>query len=154
MKRTGAALGLALAALLCSASWAWVPKGDIKAERDGATKFKLTGTNCRGELDVKIKDKHLFQGFEGEGKNGDKKVEFKIKSVGLGDGWKIEGKIGDEVIEVRVKKKGLLEKEWSVTGKVGETKIDETIDGDWDVDPAIVAALVCMDCPVKKDKDK
>jgi hypothetical protein len=140
------------AVLVSTATWGWVPKGDIKAERDGLTKFRLKGTNCRGELDVTLEDKHLFQGFEGEGKNGDKKVTMKIKSAGLGEGWKIEGKIGDEIIEVRAKKKGVLDKEWKVTGKVGETKIDVTIDGDWDVDPVIVAALVCVDCPVKKDK--
>ncbi len=137
---------------LASSAFAWVPKSDIKAERDGATKFKLRGTNCRGDLNVTIEDKHLFQGFKGEGKNGENKVELQIKSAGIGDGWKIEGKVGDEVIDVRAKKKGMLEKEWSVTGKVGETKIDVTIDGDWDVDPAIVAALVCFDC--KKDDKK
>ncbi|HVZ94807.1 MAG TPA: hypothetical protein VG797_09890 [Phycisphaerales bacterium] len=136
---------VAMGFMLVATAFAWVPKKDIKAERDGATKFKLTGTNTNGKLDVKIEDKHLFQGFKGEGTNGEKKVTLEIKSAGLGAGWKIEGKIGDEVIDLRSQQQGALSKEWKVTGKVGERKIDETIDGDWDVDPAIVSTLVAFD---------
>ncbi len=137
----------AVAAVACVAAGAlaWVPKKDIKAERDGATSFKLTGTNSLGKLDVKIEDKHLFQGFKGEGTNGEKKVTVEIKSPGLGGGWKIEGKIGDDIIEMKANKEGVFSKEWKVTGKVGERKIEETIDGDWDVDPVIVATLVAFD---------
>lgn len=135
-----------LSLLLAASAWAWVPKKDIKAERDGLTSFKLTGTNSAGKLDVKIEDKHLFQGFKGEGTNGDKKVTLEIKSAGLGAGWKIEGKIGDEIIELRSQQQGVLSKEWKVTGKVGERKIEETVvEGDWAVDPAIVSTLVAFD---------
>lgn len=124
---------------------AWVPKHDIKAERRGLTSFALVGTNSIGKLDVSIEDKHLFQGFSAEGKNGDNKVEFTIKSAGIAAGWNIEGKNGDIIIELKAKQKGLLSKEWHVTGKVGDKEIDETITGNWDVDPAVEASLVAFD---------
>jgi len=137
-------LGSMVVAVAASAL-AWVPTQDIKAERTGATSFKLSGKNTIGELDVKIEDKHLFQGFKAEGKNGDNKVEFEIKSAGLGGGWNIEGKNGDIKIELKAKKKGAFSKEWGVKGKVGDKEIDETITGNWDVDPAIEASLVAFD---------
>lgn len=139
---------LAPVAVVCSlsvAAWAWVPKADIKAERDGATSFVIKGKNSIGDLDVKIEDQHLFRGFKAEGKNGDNKVEFSIKSAGLGAGWAIEGKNGDIVIDLRAKQKGPFSNEWGVTGKVGDKKIDETITGNWDVDPAIEASVVAFD---------
>lgn len=124
---------------------AWVPKQDIKAERRGLTSFAITGTNTIGKVDVSIEDKHLFQGFSAEGKNGDNKVEFQIKSAGIAGGWNITGKNGDITIELKAKQKGLLSNEWKVTGKVGDKDIDETITGNWDVDPAIEASVVAFD---------
>lgn len=134
-----------VALVTAAAALAWVPKQDIKAERKGLTSFALTGKNTIGTLDVSIEDKHLFQGFSAEGKNGDNKVEFTIKSAGIGAGWNIEGKNGTITIDLKAKQKGLLSKEWSVTGKVGDKSIDETITGNWDVDPAIEASLVAFD---------
>lgn len=134
-----------VALVTTAAALAWVPKQDIKAERKGLTSFALTGKNTIGTLDVSIEDKHLFQGFSAEGKNGDNKVEFTIKSAGIGAGWNIEGKNGTITIDLKAKQKGLLSKEWSVTGKVGDKSIDETITGNWDVDPAIEASLVAFD---------
>ncbi|MBL8746578.1 MAG: hypothetical protein JNK58_09520, partial [Phycisphaerae bacterium] len=128
-----------------AAALAWVPKQDIKAERRGLTSFALVGKNTIGTLDVSIEDKHLFQGFSAEGKNGDNKVEFTIKSAGIAAGWNIEGKNGTITIDLKAKQKGLLSKEWSVKGKVGDKEIDETITGNWDVDPAIEASLVAFD---------
>lgn len=145
MKTFSTFTAIAMTFVIAAAALAWVPKKDIKAERAGPASFKLTGTNTLGKLDVLIEDKHLFQGFKGEGTNGEKKVTLQIKSAGLGAGWKIEGKIGEEIIEMNAKQQGAFSKEWKVTGKVGERKIDETIDGDWDVDPVIVAALVAFD---------
>lgn len=138
---------LAPAAVVCvaAAASAWVPTQDIKAERRGLTSFALVGKNTIGDLDVKIEDKHLFQGFAGEGTNGENKVRLEIKSAGIGGGWNIEGKNGDIKIDLKARKKGLLDNEWRVEGKVGDKKIDETITGNWDVDPAIVAALVAFD---------
>jgi hypothetical protein len=124
----------------------WKPKAEIKAERTGPTTFKLSGKNCHGDLDVKLEDKNLFQGFKGEGKNGDKNVSMDIKSAGLGGGWDLTGQLGNDKIDVRAKKEGVLSDEWKVTGTVGDRKVDATIKGDWAVDPAIVAALACFDC--------
>lgn len=134
-----------IAFTVAAAALAWVPTQDIKAERRGLTSFGLVGKNTIGKLDVAIEDKHLFQGFSAEGKNGDNKVEFEIKSAGIGGGWNIEGKNGDIKIDLQAKQKGLLSKEWSVKGKVGDKEIDETITGNWDVDPAIEASLVAFD---------
>ncbi len=136
---------VAVVCTLAVSALAWVPTQKIKAERKGLTSFALTGENTIGKLDVSIEDKHLFQGFSGEGKNGENKVEFTIKSAGPAQGWNIEGKNGDIKIDLKTKQKGLLSNEWSVKGKVGDKEVDETITGDWDVDPAIVAALVAFD---------
>jgi hypothetical protein len=136
---------VALVCTLAAAALAWVPDKDIKCERRGPASFALVGTNSLGKLDVLIEDKHLFQGFSAEGKNGENKVEFEIKSAGLGAGWTIEGKNGDIKIELKAKQKGPFSKEWSVKGKVGDKEIDETVTGNWDVDPAIVASLVAFD---------
>lgn len=136
------------AAIVCActaAVLAWTPKQDIKAERKGLTSFALVGTNTIGKLDVAIEDKHLFQGFSAEGKNGENKVEFTIKSAGIAGGWNIEGKNGSIVINLKAEKKGLLSNEWKVEGKVGDRQISETITGNWDVDPAVEAALVAFD---------
>ena len=138
-------LGSVAVVAIAAAASAWVPKQDIKAERTGLTTFKLSGKNTIGELNVEIKDQHLFQGFKAEGKNGDNKVEFEIKSAGLAGGWNIQGKNGDIKIDLKAKQKGVLSKEWSVKGKVGKKEIDETITGNWDVDPAIEASLVAFD---------
>lgn len=134
-----------IALAVAAAAFAWVPTQDIKAERKGLTSFALVGKNTLGKLEVQIEDKHLFQGFSAEGKNGENKVEFTIKSAGLAGGWNIEGKNGEIKIDLKAKQKGLLSKEWSVTGKVGEKEIDETITGNWDVDPAVEASLVAFD---------
>ncbi|MDX2114448.1 MAG: hypothetical protein SFZ24_02340 [Planctomycetota bacterium] len=140
-RRAAACLLLASLSVLA----AWVPTHDIKAERRGLASFALVGKNSLGTLDVSIEDKHLFQGFAAEGKNGDNKVEFTIKSAGLAQGWNIEGKNGSIKIDMRAKQKGILANEWRVTGKVGDKEIDETITGNWDVDPAIEASLVAFD---------
>lgn len=145
MKYSSLTVPFALILTLTAAVCAWVPTQSIKAERRGVTSFALVGTNTIGKLDVSIEDKHLFQGFSAEGKNGDNKVEFTIKSGGIGAGWIIEGKNGDIKIDMRAKQKGLLSKEWHVTGKVGDTDIDVTTTGNWDVDPAIEASLVAFD---------
>ncbi len=134
-----------IVAALTISAFAYVPKKDIKADRDGLTKFKFTGTNTRGKLDVAVVDQHLFQGFNGTGTNGDAKVEFEIRSAGLLDGWKIEGKIGDERIELKCKKKSTFSKEWEVTGKVGTREIKETVSSEIDIDPAVQAALIAFD---------
>lgn len=136
---------IALVATVAATALAWVPTQDIKAERTGLTSFKFTGKNTIGPLEVTIEDKHLFQGFKGEGKNGENKVEFEIKAAGINAGWNIEGKNGDIKIDLKAKKKGLLDNEWEVKGKVGDKAIDETVTGNWDVDPAVVAALVAFD---------
>jgi hypothetical protein len=139
---------LAPVAVVCSlsvAAWAWVPKADIKAERSGATSFVIKGKNSIGDLEVKIEDQHLFRGFKGEGKNGSNEVKFEIKSAGIGSGWKIEGKNGDVVFDLNAKQKAPFSNEWNVTGKVGDKKIDETITGNWDVDPAIEASVIAFD---------
>ncbi len=145
MKNHPLTVAVALILTLTGVVCAWVPTQAIKAERRGLTSFALTGTNTIGKLDVSIEDKHLFQGFSAEGKNGDNKVEFTIKSAGIASGWNIEGKNGDIKIELKAKQKGLLSKEWQVTGKVGDKDIDETITGNWDVDPAVEASLVAFD---------
>ncbi len=137
--------GIAMVLALAAAALAWVPKAEIKAERISPTKFRLTGKNAIGNLDVLVEDKHLFQGFKGTGKNGDNVVDFDIKSAGLGQGWIIEGKNGSTVIDLKSKQQGVLSKEWKVTGKVGDKAVDVTIDGDWNVDPAIVSSLVAFD---------
>jgi DnaJ-class molecular chaperone len=135
-----------VAPLVISASAvAYVPKQDIKVERTGLTTFKLTGKNTRGDLSVEIKDQNLFQGFKGEGTNGTAKVEFEIRSDGLGKGWKIEGKNGDTRFELRVKKKNILDKEWEVTGKVGDKEVSGTVMDDVKIDPAVQATLLAFD---------
>lgn len=139
-------VGLVSALAITAAALGWVPKQDIKAERTGPTTFKFVGKNSIGELKVDIADQHLFQGFKGEGTNGDNKVEFSIKSAGLGAGWIIEGKNGSTIFELRAKSKGPFSKEWTVKGKVGDKEVEETVTGNWDVDPAVVAALVAFDC--------
>lgn len=136
---------LAASVLVAATAFAWVPKQEIKCERRGPTVFGLVGTNTIGKLDVEVSDKHMFQGFQAEGKNGENKVEFEIKSAGLMAGWNIQGKNGEIVIDLKAKSKGAFSNEWSVKGKVGDKEIDETVTGNWDVDPAIVAALVAFD---------
>ena len=42
-------------------------------------------------------------------------------------------------------KKDLLSDEWEVTGKAGSREIKETIDGTWDIDPAVGAAFIAFD---------
>lgn len=140
-----AAIALVSVLVVAASALAWVPKQEIKCERRSGTVFGLVGKNTLGELNVEVADKHLFQGFKGEGKNGENKVEFEIKSAGLGAGWVIEGKNGATIIELKVKNKGPFSKEWTVKGTVGETEINETVTGNWDVDPVIVAALVAFD---------
>ncbi|MCA9286079.1 MAG: hypothetical protein KDA22_12720 [Phycisphaerales bacterium] len=135
----------AIVVAVAAQALAYVPKQDIKVERDGLTKFKFSGKNTRGELKVEVKDQNLFQGFKGEGTNGTAKVEFEIRSAGLGKGWKITGKNGDDRIEILAKKKDLLSDEWEVTGKAGSREIKETIDGTWDIDPAVGAAFIAFD---------
>lgn len=130
---------------MVATAFGWVPKQDIKCERRGPTVFGLIGTNTIGKLDVEVSDKHLFQGFKAEGKNGENKVEFEIKSAGILGGWNIQGKNGDIVIDLKAQSKGPLSSEWTVKGKVGEKEINETVTGNWDVDPAIVASLVAFD---------
>lgn len=130
---------------IAASAVAYVPKQAIKAERVGLTEFKLTGKNTRGDLNVQVKDQHLFQGFKGDGTNGTAKVEFEIRSAGLGEGWKIEGKNGDQRIELRVKKKSLLSNEWEVTGKVGTREVKETVMDEINIDPAVQAALIAFD---------
>ena len=136
---------LAASVLVAATAFAWVPKQDIKCERRVPTVFGLIGTNTIGKLDVEVSDKHLFQGFKAEGKNGENKVEFEIKSAGLLGGWNIQGKNGDITIDLKAQSKGPLSSEWTVKGKVGDKEISETVTGNWDVDPAIVAALVAFD---------
>ncbi len=135
----------ALVIAVASTALAYVPKQAIKAERDGLTKFKLTGTNTRGKLEVAVVDQNLFQGFKADGTNGDAKVEFEIRSAGLLDGWKIEGKNGDDRIQLRVKKKSAFSNEWEVTGTVASREIKETVTGGIDIDPAVQAALIAFD---------
>lgn len=136
---------IALVCIAAAASLAWVPTQKIKAERKGLAKFAITGENTLGKVDVNIEDKHLFQGFSGEGTNGKNTVEFSIKSSGLAGGWDIAGKNGDIKFELKATKKGVLDKEWRVEGKVNNTPVDVTITGNWDVDPAIEAAVVAFD---------
>jgi len=131
--------------MIASSALAYVPKQDIKVERTGLTTFKLQGKNTRGDLSVDIKDQNLFQGFKGEGTNGKDKVEFEIRSDGLGKGWKIEGKNGETRFELRVKKKNLLDKEWEVTGKVGDKEVTGTVMDGINIDPAVQATLVAFD---------
>lgn len=133
------------ALVVAAAAFAWVPTADIKAERKGPTSFALTGTNKVGKLDVAIEDKHMFQGFKGEGKNGEQKVEFDIKSAGLGAGWVIEGKNGEMKFELKVKQKGAFSSEWEVKGKVGDKEVSETITKTADIEPAITASLIAFD---------
>lgn len=140
-------MAVALSLMLAALAFAdWKPKAEIKAERTGPTTFKLSGKNCNGELNVKLEDKNLFQGFKGEGKNGEKNVSVDISPAGLGGGWDLTGQLGNDKIEARAKKEGVLSSEWKVTGTVGDRKVDVTIKGDWAVDPAIVAALALFDC--------
>ena len=143
--RKSSLFAFAASVLIAATAFAWVPKQDIKCERRGPTVFGLVGTNTIGKLDVEVSDKHLFQGFKAEGKNGDNKVEFEIKSAGLLGGWNIQGKNGDITIDLKAQSKGPLSSEWTVKGKVGDKEINETVTGNWDVDPAIVAALVAFD---------
>lgn len=130
---------------LAASALAYVPKQDIKIERDGVTAFKVTGKNTFGDVNVEINDKHLFSGFKAEGKNGDRKVEIDIRSAGLGSGWKIEGKIGTDRVDVRCKQKGPFQ-DWKVEGKVGERRIEAEVEDDWGIDPAAASILVILDC--------
>lgn len=139
------ALATAAIVVIAASALAWTPKADIKAERKGATSFAFVGKNSIGKLDVQIADKHLFQGFGGEGTNGDNKVTLEIKSAGPLGGWNITGKNGSMTFDLKAEKKNPLSNEWKVTGKSGDKEINETVTGNWDVDPAIVAALIPFD---------
>lgn len=124
----------------------YVPTQDLDLERLSATSFRLHGTNTFGEVDVKIEDKHLFQGFSVEGKQGESKVEMEIKSAGLGAGWRIEGKIGDTRVEGTAKQDGAFAKTWTVKGKVGDREFEKKVDTEWEFDPAVQAIVVVFDC--------
>ena len=145
MKRL-AIIGLEALALAATAPAKYIAKQDITCERTGGGKFQFKGKNTWGALDVKVEDKHMFQGFRAEGTNGDKRVEIDIKSAGLGAGWKLEGKIGDMKVEATAKQDGPFASTWSVKGKVGDRMIEAQVDNEWDIDPAVQAAFVLFDC--------
>ena len=142
----------AMACLMVTAvALAYVPDHDIKIERDGLTKFKITGENSWGKVDVEVKDQNLFRGFLAEGKNGDMKVEIRVESAGVLAGWKLSGNIGKMKVDVKASKDGPFKAEWNVEGTVGEYKIKASIDDSWDIDPAAAAVFVCLDAGKKKE---
>lgn len=142
------------ASLLVSAAVGakYIAKQDITCERISGTKFEFKGKNTWGALDVKVEDKHLFQGFRAEGTNGDKKVEVDIKSAGLAAGWKLEGKIGDMKVEGTAKSDGPFSKSWTVKAKVGDRMVEAKVDDEWDIDPAVQALFVLFDCCDPEEK--
>lgn len=139
------------AALLASLSLvagalAWAPKQDIKAVRKGPDAHQLIGKNTIGALDVSIaKDKSSPESYSGTGKNGDNKVSLSIVSSGPDDGWKLSGTNGPIMIDLRARAHSASSIDWTVTGKVGDRKIDEKFTPSDDQMPPIVAALIAFD---------
>lgn len=142
------------AAVSTSALGAYIAKQPIKIEKEGLTKFHITGKNSWGDVDVNVEDKHLFQGFKVEGKAGDKSVDMEVRSAGLAAGWKITGKIGDLSVEGSCKQDGPFSKSWTVKGKVGERMIEAKADSEWDIDPAAQAVFIMFDCCDDKKPDE
>lgn len=140
--------GAALLAIVASAAalGAYIPKQDIHIKKEGLTTFKITGKNSWGAVDVKVEDKHLFQGFGADGKAGDKTVDVSVKSAGLAAGWKLEGKIGDMVVQGTCKQDGAFASTWTVKAKVGDRMIETKVDSEWEIDPAVAAVFVLFDC--------